>query len=190
MNKKGTTGSIFLVLLGILTIFGIVGICIYFYVVDYQYEKQIGSYFDNARDCITPECILIQLQSGKQAIVNAGLTNDLYGAWIFKKPDNSMIFQYQHLDAIIERAEAVKQWKEQVYSNNSVGETMKDVYNEKMDNLRKYIHSEDYRSDWIAKKVWYLKNHFVIGWFGIWIVALLLILAAIFFIIAFGSMGY
>ena len=36
---------------------------------------------------------------------------------------------------------------------------MRDVYNEKMDNLRKYIHAEGARSDWIAKDVWYINNH-------------------------------
>lgn len=135
--------------------------------INYQYERSIGAYFDNAEDCITPECILIQLNSGYEAIKKSGLTEDDYGVLIFKKPSNKMEFQFQHLDAIIERAKSVQEWKNKIYSNNTQGETMKDVYTEKMDNLRSYVtgisltqSSINYgRSDWIAEDSWYLKNH-------------------------------
>jgi len=143
---------------------GLIGTCVY---INYQYERSIGAYFSNAEDCITPECILNQLQTGRQAIVDAGLTEDLYAAWIFKKPDNSMKFQYQHIDAIIDRATAIKDWKDKQYSSEGVGETMKDVYTEKMDNLRKYVTGEGYRSDWIAEHAWWLKNHFFLAMFGL-----------------------
>lgn len=181
-----------LIVLGILLLLIPVGIGVYGYVIGYQYESKIGSYFDNARDSITPEVMLEQLQNGRQAMVSEGLTEDLYGAWIFKKPDNSMKFQYQHLDGIIERVKAVQQWKTKMYANDSINsETMKDVYNEKMDNLRNYISGETSdsivgtRSDWISKDTWWLKNHFFLDIFGVWIFLLGFVLAIIFIWVGF-----
>lgn len=179
----GTGTSLFFWFLTFVLVVFLIVFGIYHYYTNYTYEREIGAYFDNARDCITPECILEQLQDGKQAIINAGLNENDYGAFIFKKPDNSMKFQYTHLNSIIERAEAVKQWKEQVYSNQSSGETMKDVYNEKMDNLRNYIHAEGYRSDWIAEDTWFIKYHIFLH-FSFIIYVLLTIL-----IFIFGTLG-
>ena len=133
--------------------------------------------------------MLEQLQNGRQAMINEGLTEDLYGAWIFKKPDNSMKFQYQHLDGVIERVKSVIEWKRKISGNNSdTTEIMKDVYNEKMDNLRNYIQGETSekiiasRSDWIASDAWWLKYHFILGWFGFWIELVLLGLTSLFFV--------
>lgn len=167
-------GTLFLILL-IVTI----GYVVY---VDYQYERQIGAYFDNSEDCITPDCILTQLRLGYTAIENSGLTKEDYGAWIFKKPNNKMEFQYQHLDAIIERAESVQDWVNKVYANNTQAEVMKDVYTEKMDNLRKYITGEGYRSDWIAKDAWMLKYHFFVEIISIPLALLLTLLMIIFYL--------
>jgi Flp pilus assembly protein TadB len=181
-NKRGSA-SLISGMLVIFLIFILIGFGVYWYYVNYTYERDIGAYFDNAVDCITPECILIQLNDGRQAIVDAGLTEDMYGVFIFKKPDNSMKFQYQHIDAIIERAESVQDWKDKVYANGTQAETMKDVYTEKMDNLRNYIIGEGYRSDWIAKDTWMIKNHLFIyfGWamilFFIGLIILLTIIA-------------
>jgi hypothetical protein len=173
------------VLLGVLMLLGIIGLIGYAAFVNYQYEAKIGSYFDNARDSITPEAILVQLEAGKQAMVDEKLTEDLYGAWIFKKPDNSMKFQYQHLEGIIERAKAVEEWKTATYSGNATTtENFGDVYNEKMDNLRMYIHGEEERSDWIAKDAWMLKNHFFVEVWSFWIGVLLSVLCVLFFSIA------
>lgn len=174
-----------ILLVGLLFGMAAVGLFAYSVYVDYQYEKSIGAYFENAEDCINPECILGQIKQGRQSIIDAGLTEDLYGAWIFRKPTNSMSFQYTHIDSIIERAEAITQWKEQVYSNQSSGEVLGDVYTEKMDNLRKYITGQTVgefgsRSDWIAKDAWYQKNHFFIANFGFPTGALLIILALLF----------
>jgi len=161
--------KILLILLGMMLMIVPVGIIGYSVYVNYQYESQIGAYFDNAVDCITPECILTQLNEGYLAINNSGLTKDDYSAWIFKKPNNKMEFQYQHLDAILERAKAVQDWKEKVYANNTQAETMQDVYTQKMDNLRNYIIGEGYRSDWIAEGAWWIKYHFFMKFFAFWI---------------------
>jgi hypothetical protein len=168
----------------VLLFFAIISIVIlgaYSYYLDYKYESEIGAYFENARDSITPEAILIQLRAGKQAMINEGLKDEDYGAIIFKKPDNSMKFQYQHLDGIIERAEAVQSWYETTYNPNSqvtTTENFKDVYNEKMDNLRNYIHADYVRSDWIAKDTWYIKNHLIYTLLS-WIIGLISIIIGI-----------
>jgi hypothetical protein len=131
--------------------------------INYEYEKQIGSHMDNARDCLTPDCMLTELNSAKQAMINEGLKDDDYGAIIFKKSSNSMKFQYQHLDSIIERVQSVKEWEVKSQEQGNF-EGMKDVYNEKMNNLRLYIHTEGERSDWIADDTWKIKNYL---WFEI-----------------------
>jgi hypothetical protein len=143
----------------------------YSYYVGYEYERQVGSYMDNARDCLTPECMLTQLTQAKQAMINEGLTGNDYGAIIFKKSSNSMKFQYQHLDAIIERTKSVQDWVDKSKEQANF-ESMKDVYNEKMDNLRTYINGEtsesivSSRSDWIAQDAWIIKNHFILSLLG------------------------
>jgi hypothetical protein len=177
--------SVLMWVMCIICVFGAIGLIVYGCFVDLDYETKIGAYMENSRDCLTPECMYEQLGSARMTMVNAGLTSSDYGAYFFKKPDNSMVFQYQHLDSIVERVKAVIEWKASTYGPEAKGiETMKDVYNEKMNNLRLYIHGEGSRSDWIAKKAWYVKNHFLWGFLGIWAILLLFILA-----IAFGIIG-
>ena len=91
-----------------------------------------------------------------------GLESSDYGALIFKKPSNSMRFQYEHLDGIIERVRAVEEWRLTTYGEGSVTtESLGDVYESKMDNLRDFINEEG-RSDWIAKDAWYIKHHVIL----------------------------
>ena len=167
----------------LLSVFAIIGVIVVHAITSYEYERDIGSYFENAVDMNTPDKMLEQLESGKQAIIDAGLTKDMYGAWIFKKPSNSMDFQFQHIDSIIERIKAVQTWYDQTYQNNSAGtETLGDVYEQKMDNLRHFI-NEDLngdatRSDWIAEDTWWIHNHFFF-YFWVWFVYLGLIILAI-----------
>ncbi len=165
----------------------LVGLGIYGYVLDYKYERAIGAYLENARDTITPEAFKEQLLLFKQAVVDTGLIEADYGAMWFEKPDNSMKFQTQHIDSIIGRADAMIQWQEASYNTTSQPiyaspEAFRDVYNEKMNNLRKYIHAEGYRSDWIAEDAWYVKNH-PIMYFSGWLYGLLIILMILFGII-------
>lgn len=177
---------IFLVLLilsGI--IFGV-----YEYYVYYQYEKTIGSYMDNAVDMIAPEGMLQQIQSARQGMIDAGLTENDYGAIWFKKPDNSMKFQYQHIDAIIERINAVIDWKTKISGNSSSVETLGDVYETKMTNLRKYITEGGYRSDWIAKDAWYIKNHILLYFGGLFWISFFLLICLIIFLLGYESYNF
>jgi len=171
MNKKGIGGFVwtfvFLIILGLF-----IGGFVFDYFIDYNYEKQIGSYMENAKNTITPEAFKEQLILFKQATKDAGLTEQDYGALWFKKPDNSMVFQYQHIDSIIGRADAMIQWQQASYNNSNTNtiysspEAFRDVYNEKMNNLRTYLNEEG-RSDWIAQDAWYVKYHpiwYCISW--------------------------
>lgn len=175
-ETAGIIGGLFLIFISLLIGASVITMGVY---GSYEYKRDIGSYFSNAVDCITPECALTQLELGKQGMIKAGLTPELYGAWIFKAPDNSMQYQYQHLDAIIERVKAVQSWKATANNGTGTVETMGDTYNTKMNNVRRYIIEGGVRSDWIAEDAWWLKNYFVTGIFGPWI----LILAVLLFIV-------
>lgn len=174
--------SIFVILLLFLVFIGI-GVVGYSVYVGYQYDKQIGSYIENSIDMVSPEPMLNQLNLAEQGMRDSGLTDEDYGAVFFKKPDNSMKFQYQHINAIKERINAVIDWKEKSYGNESTSsETLGDVYETKMTNLRHYINSESStsiggdRSDWIAKDAWYIKNHIFLYFEWIfWVVWIILI---------------
>ena len=158
-NKRSVSMKGFGIVLLVISILGmtILGICAG--VTHYQYERDIGSFMDNAYDMNTPEGMLEQLSGATNAMHKVGLNKDDYGAWIFKKPSNSMKFQYSHIEAIIDRAKAVYQWKITTYGKGGQTENLGDVYNTKMDNLRHYI-MKDQRSDWIANDTWYVKYHF------------------------------
>lgn len=160
----------------ILTVICLIFLIIYsfsLYLVSFQYERLIGSHIENAFEVNTPTRMIEEIKLAKQGIIEADLKETDYGAWIFKKPDNSMKFQYEFLDSIIERAEAVEIWYQTTYSGNATAtEQLGDVYEQKMDNLREFLH-EGGRADWIAQDAWYVKNHLLIYLFGFWGIVLL-----------------
>lgn len=182
----GLGSALFFGFLGIIFAISVIGIGIYGYYISYQYDKEIGSYMENAVDMIAPEGMLEQVELAKQGMINAGLNEEDYGAWIFKKPSNSMKFQYQHIEGIIERIKAVQDWKNKMALNGTQIETLGDVYEQKMTNLRNYIKEGGIRSDWIAKDTWYLKYHFVYAKFGGWISVSLGFLSLACFLLAGG----
>jgi hypothetical protein len=180
----------FFIFIGILSLFATIGYGIAWGITNYQYERSIGSYMSTATDTITPESFKEQLILYKEAIKNSGLTEEDYGAIYFKKPDNSMKFQIQHIDSIIQRADAMIQWQEASYNTTSQPiyaspEAFRDVYNEKINNLRNYINAEGYRSDWISHAAWYVKYHRVF-YYGHFKILGLLILTIILFSIGGG----
>lgn len=154
-----------------------------YYVTSYKYESVIGSYMDNSVDSISPELMLQQIQLAEDGMRKEGLIDSDYGAWFFKKPDNSMKFQYQHIDGIKERIQAVIDWKTKISGNNTSVETLGDVYETKMTNLRNYINEGGVRSDWIAKKAWNIKYHPILYW-SVFIYGFLIFLIIIVCIIA------
>ena len=128
------------------------------YRVDYQYEKAIGSYIENAYEVNTPDRMIAEIEKAI-AGMKMVLSPENYGAMWFKKPDNKMAWQYDFLDSVIERAQSVQIWYDNVYKEGSQNtESLGDVYEQKMDNLREFL-KENGRADWIAKDAWYVKFH-------------------------------
>lgn len=169
---------------GIVLGFAIIALAFMFvgsYLVSYEYDKTIGSHIDNAYEVNTPGRMISEIEKAKQGMLDAGLTPQDYGAVFFKKPDNSMEFQYQFLDSIIERAKSVELWYNMTYDGKQTStESLGDVYEQKMDNLREFI-MENGRSDWIAKEAWMAKNH-IFWYFGGYIMLFLLLIAALSFV--------
>jgi hypothetical protein len=106
----------------------------------------------------TPDEMVLQVGNAIEGMHKFGLTKEDYGALIFKKPDNSMEWQFKFLENFEERAEAVSKWYDDVYVQGKGTETLGDVYEQKMDNLREFL-KEGGRADWIAKAAWYIKYH-------------------------------
>ena len=144
---------------GLLFILIASGFGIAYVYTDYQYERDIGAYMENAYEVNTPELMIKNVELAEQGMRDAGLEETDYGAFIFKKPDNIMSFQYEFLENFNDRARAVITWREQTYGNASLGsETLGDVYEVKMDNLREFL-KENGRADWIAEAAWWIENH-------------------------------
>lgn len=148
----------------------------YSYYVSYYYEREVGSYIENAYEVNTPERMMEQVKRAEEGMRSLGLEESQYGALFFKKPDNSMKWQYDFLHSIIDRAESVVEWKESMEKSGSV-ETLGDVYEQKMDNLREFL-KENGRADWIARNT-YLVNKNILVYFVNLILAVLVISAAI-----------
>ena len=146
--------------------------------VSYEYDKAVGSHINNAYEMNTPERMITELKEAKAGMVELGLTEDMSSALIFKKSDNSMKFQYEFIDSIISRAESVRAWYNKTYSENGTSESLGDVYEQKMDNIREFI-MENGRSDWIANDAWMLNKNILFWGIVPWaIIGILLLLGA------------
>lgn len=108
--------KIFVLIVALIATLGFVAFLIGDYYVSYDYERKIGSHIENACEVNTPDRMIVEIQKAKDGMLSEGLKPEDYGAWIFKKPDNSMEFQYQFLDSVIERAKAVELWYNNTYS--------------------------------------------------------------------------
>jgi hypothetical protein len=153
----------------------------------YTFNLKVHSHMENAYFANTPELMIQQLKECRQGMLELGLTPDMFDAyWAWDKvPHRQMAYQYQHIDSIISRAEAVIQWRNENYGNESSGipsESLGDVYEMKMDNLRGFLKEEGW-SDWIANGAFYANHHLIyylgeligIIWIIIWLVPMALI---------------
>jgi len=149
---------------GLVIVFGLLFAGIYIYNTlgpGYHYHKNVQSHLENAYELNTPEGMREEVLLAKQGMEDFGLTeSDYCSLWYWQQtPDCSMAMQYDYLDGLVERIDAVIVWKKQMYGNNTVGgESLGDVYESKMDNLREFI-KEGGESDWIAHPAYYAKNH-------------------------------
>ncbi|HIH28306.1 MAG TPA: hypothetical protein HA260_00720 [Thermoplasmata archaeon] len=134
---------------------------------NYQWNYEVHSHILNAYYANSPELMISELNSCEEGMRNLGLTAELYGAWLpwEQTPDIRMDYQYNHIDAIINRTKAVIEWRNQTYTKNGTApETLGDVYNEKMDNLRGFL-VEDGWSDWISYRAFFVHGYL---WLVIW----------------------
>jgi len=133
----------------------------------YEWNYEVHSHMLNAYYANSPELMITELSACENGMRDLGLTPDLFGAWLpwEKTPDIRMDYQYNHLDAIINRTKAVIEWRNLTYTTNgSAPETLGDVYNEKMDNLRGFL-VEDGWSDWISYQAFFVNEYL---WLVIW----------------------
>jgi hypothetical protein len=170
MSKKSHKYITVLILLVVLSLMVPIGLAIGNMTgPEYEFNNKVHSYMENAYFANTPELMISNLQKCKQGMIDLGLTENMYDAyWQWDKvPHRQMAYQYQHIDSIISRAQAVVQWRNENYGNESSGipsESLGDVYESKMDNLRGFL-QEDGWSDWIANGAYYANYH-VIYYFG------------------------
>lgn len=133
----------------------------------YEWNYEVHSHILNAYYANSPELMILELSACVQGMRTLGLTPEMYGAWLpwEKTPDIRMDYQYNHLNAIINRTKAVIEWRNLTYTTNgSAPETLGDVYNEKMDNLRGFL-VEDGWSDWISYQAFFVNEYL---WVVIW----------------------
>lgn len=152
----------------------------------YQYNNEVHSHMQNAYDANNPELMKEQLLLVVKGMRDLGLTDNMYDAfWAWDKtPEKRMDYQYQHLDGILERIDAVIIWRNATYGNNSQGtETLGDVYEQKMDNLRMFL-QEDSWSDWIANGAFYANFHVFLYTAMLWalIIWIVFLIGAILFL--------
>jgi len=120
----------------------------------YQYNKKIRSLLANAYDASTFEQMKEWYLKAKQAMIDEGLENDMYGSYFYwdQTPDMQMAYTYQYIDGLVARCDMYIAQIE----NLSVA-PLSDVYNQMITNMRE----ESQRHgpvDWTAGPAWILKN--------------------------------
>jgi len=145
-------------------------------VVNFAYEREVGGYIRNAYEVNKPENMISELNKAVAGMRRLGLTDDMYAAYVpwERTPDRSMEFQYEYIAQLINRTESVILWRTLAYNGNSTPETLADVYEQKMDNLRSFMtegcSDRLVCTDWIARDVYYVyqATPFYFGWlFGL-----------------------
>lgn len=160
MRGSNKYGIVFVVTLVIAIVYGANGVV----TVNYAYERQVGGHIRNAFEVNTPEAMISELNKSVAGMHALGLVDGMYAAYFLweQTPDRSMSFQYEYIDQLINRTEAVILWRSLAYNGNSTPETLGDVYEQKMDNLRSFMIescTERYVcTDWIARDVYYLNQ--------------------------------
>jgi hypothetical protein len=101
-----------------------------------------------------------ELQMALNGMDNLSINGNDYGAFFDwdKTPDTKVDYWIKHFESIIERCDAVMLWRDAAYSNGSTPESLGDVYEQKMDNLRKFIKSEGW-SDEVFRDAYVVKYH-------------------------------
>jgi len=160
---------------------------------NYEFQREIHGHMENAYYADEPELMKKELILAIDGMQDLGLEKEKYGAfWYFDKtPDRQMDYQYKHLEGIIERIDAVIEWREKTYANESTStEQLGDVFEQKMDNLRGFLKEEGW-SDWIARDTFYVEHHLWLYLFDLWFWLLVAISGIyLFYFMCRGAMSY
>jgi len=158
--------------------------------VEPTYIRAVSSHLDNAYELNSPEQMLEEVNLAQQGMVDLGLKETMYTeafSWD-QMPNKRMKFQFTYMEGLKERIQAVIDWKANT-KNNSI-ESLGDVYEQKMMNLRKFIMEDadghKQRSDWIAHDAWYYNMHPTLYWLG-YIESTLFIITALIAVIGSAS---
>lgn len=150
----------------------------------YTWTNEVHGHMENAYYADDPELMKTELEYAIEGMYYLDLTDEMYGAYFpwEKTVDRRMSYQYDHLEGIVRRIDAVIEWRDTNYGPNASGtpESLGDVYEEKMDNLREFL-QEDGWSDWIGEDTFYVNHHIMLflgwWWYGplwiIWLISLL-----------------
>jgi hypothetical protein len=158
----------------------------------YEFQYEVHGHMENAYYANQPELMKSELQMCKQGMEDLGLEENMFATiWSWDKtPNKRMDYQYNHLDSILDRVESVIDWRNEVYGNTSgSSETLGDVYEQKMDNLRRFL-KEDRWSDWISKDTYYANFHLIYYLSGIIMMILASILIVMWVICAWMAAEY
>lgn len=141
----GIVGTIFLILAIALGVYAF----IYPYSAEgFKYNSEVHAHMENAYYAADPDTILSEITLARDGMDKVGLKEDMYNG-IFpwdKRPDRSMKWQYKHIDSIIIRLNEFKVW-ESAQIGDGTTQQMKDVYTEKLDNVRNFIKDDGWSDD-------------------------------------------
>src|SRR2546427_10596713 len=158
MRGSNKYGVVFALALTVAIIYGTNGVVS----VNFDCEREVGGHIRNAFEVNTPEAMIAELNKSVRGMRALGLTDAMYAAYFpwEQTPDRSMAFQYEYIDQLINRTESVIAWRKLAYSGNTTPETLGDVYEQKMDNLRSFMtegcSDRWVCTDWIARDVYYV----------------------------------
>ena len=137
-----------------------------------EYEREVNGHLRNAYSAPTPELIRSELVAMKEGMRNLSLSEDLYAKYFSweKTAHTSMAWQYQKIDAAIQRTDDVIAWRDALSTENK--SELKDVYNEKIQNLHNLIDNDHGNIAQTAYDAYMLNYHPFYAWW--WIFAIVL----------------
>lgn len=168
----GVIGTIFLILAIAL---GVYALIYPFSAEGFKYNSEVHAHMENAYYAADPNTMLSEITLARDGMDKVGLKEDMYNG-IFpwdKRPDRSMKWQYKHIDSIVTRINEFKTWEKSQIGDGTT-QQMKDVYTEKLDNVRNFI-KDDGWSDDVAEAT-YKSNIAASYMFAGWLAGLLAVL--------------
>ena len=144
------------------------------------FNREVHSHVENAYYANTPELMVDELELAIAGMHDLGLDEgDFCDMRPWKQVAScNMKWQYEHLESVIRRAEAVARDRDR-QERQGTSDQYGDVYEEKMDNLRAFL-KEDGWSDDLARNAFYVEHHpFYAAWWDFFWVAMLAFLGTL-----------